>query len=615
MIPREFIQRLRETVPVSEIVGRRVPLKRKGREWEACCPFHQEKSPSFFVNDIKGFYHCFGCGAHGDALKFLMEFERMPYTEAVHSLAREVGLDVPQATPEQQRREQQRQTLEGVQEQAALWFAEQLQLAAGQEARDYLTRRGLSVETQKQFRLGYAPDSRTALRDHLLKRGASEQQLLDSGLIIQPENYPSHWERSANASEQGEGAVEAAPSPASHRSATSPSGRGGRSYDRFRGRVMFPILDAQGNVIAFGGRLLSKDEKAAKYLNSPETALFHKGQVLYNWRNARAATEEKKPLLVVEGYMDVIALHQYGFAESVAPLGTALTEDHLRKLWQVCDTPILCLDGDNAGQKAMWRALELALPLLTPGKSLQFCILPRGEDPDDFLRNHGTEAFRTLLKTAQPLSRVMVEYTRRQTGEETPEQKAKLEASLEALAKRIAHPSLQQHFRSYFRQQLWPKKKAPRAAAQQVTKLATVDGRKQGVRLLERQMLKLLLSHPPLLENASVEEGLGHLHLQDSQSGEIQQWLISGAGQFPQEGWPEAAVQLRDDKTVKLPASAAEEPLVVWQQLLDGYTLVHIQDDLDALKQEMLAEWSETRQQRVQELQRQIEHLQAKRFG
>lgn len=572
MIPREFIQRLRENASVSEVVGKRVPLKRKGREWEACCPFHQEKSPSFFVNDVKGFYHCFGCGAHGDAIKFLTDYEKLSYTEAIHALAQEMGMQVPQATPEQQRREQQRQTLEGVLEQATLWFSQQLQLSGGAEARDYLTRRGVSAEIQKKFRIGYAPDSRTALRDHLLKLGATEKQLLDTGLVIKSDT--------------------------------------GTTYDRFRGRVIFPILDAQNNVIAFGGRLLAKDEKAAKYLNSPETELFHKGQVLYNWRQARAAADEKKPLLVVEGYMDVIALAQYGFAEAVAPLGTALTEDHLRKLWQACDTPILCLDGDNAGQKAMWRAAELALPLMIPGKSLQFCMLPKGEDPDDFLRNHGADAFRALLKTAQPLSRVMIETMRQHTGEDTPEQKAKLEASLEGLAKRITHPSLQQHFRSFFRQQLWPKKKAPRSTTQEVTKLATVDGRKQGIAALERQMIKLLLCHPTMLQLAEVEEALARLHLQDPLCAEVQSWLEQGGGT-----WPESAMQLRDDKTILLPQMAGDWPQRAWQQMLENYHLVQMQDDLDQLKQEMIAEWSEAKQARVQELQKQITDLQNKRFA
>lgn len=577
LIPREFLQRLRDAVSVSEVVGKRVPLKRHGREWQACCPFHQEKSPSFTVNDAKGFYHCFGCGAHGDALKFLIEYERLSYPEAVEALARETGMEIPKPTPDQEKRERQRRSLEEILEQACNWFCQQLQLAQGQSAREYLAKRGIPLEIQRYFRLGYAPDARTALKDFLLAQGATESQLLEAGLIIRPDQ--------------------------------------GNSYDRFRGRVIFPITDSQGQVIAFGGRLLAKESKAAKYLNSPETALFHKGQVLYNWRNARQESSESQPLVVVEGYMDVIALYQYGVPQAVAPLGTALTEEHLNKLWQAVDMPVLCFDGDAAGQKAMWRAAELALPLLQPGKSLKFCLLPGGEDPDDFLRHHGAEAFRKLLTGALPLSQVIVEQLRRQTGDQTPEQRAALEKQLEQWAARITHASLQQHFRRYFRQQLWPGKKQVPQTAAKVKQLAATDSRAQGLRLLEKQVVRLLLCYPELLERHEVEEIVGSLHFQDATATAMQSWILSSGSLSIIEDWPEVALHLKADKTIALPAIAAQNPQLAWLQILDNYHLVQMQEDMDSLQRDLATDLTEENLQRMQSLQQQISELQAKRYA
>ncbi len=590
IIPREFLQRLRDTVPLSELINKRVPLRRKGREWEACCPFHQEKTPSFTVNDAKGFYHCFGCGAHGDSLKFLMDFERLPYMEAVEALAREAGLAVPKPTPEQARRERQRQSLEDVLEQATLWFSQQLQLAGGHTARDYLHRRGLPTSLQQHFRLGYAPDTRTSLKDALLKQGITEQQMLAAGLIISPDAY--------HPAEQGRSAGSAA----------------SKTYDRFRGRVMFPILNGQGQVIAFGGRLLAKDEKVAKYLNSPETELFHKGQVLYNWRNARAAADDKNPLLVAEGYMDVIALHQHGFPQAVAPLGTALTEHHLQKLWQASDAPILCLDGDAAGQRAMWRAAELALPLLQPGKTLQFCTLPAGEDPDDFLRRHGAEAFRKLLKSARPLSQVMVAHIRAETGEDTPEKMASLEKKLEQLAQRIAHPSLQQHFRRYFRQQLWPGKKQPKQAATAVRQSAFTDAAQSGRRSAEILVLKTLLCHPQLLQDPAVEEALSAIECRDRLCAFVQGWLLTHLSHFPDCEWPSQATSLRD--AAAHPYITKEPyPEKLWETALEALHMVQMAEEIEHIKQELTSDWSEERQAQMQELQREIAELQARRYA
>lgn len=584
LYPRAFVQRLREELAVSEVVGKRVPLKRKGREWEACCPFHQEKTPSFTVNDQKGFYHCFGCSAHGDALKFLMEFERLSYPEAIEALAREAGMALPTPSPELEKQEKRRQNLTDIMERAADWFAEQLQLSGGTQARDYLQRRGVTADSIKNFRIGYAPDERQALKRHLLKQGAEEAQLVAAGLAIQPDS--------------------------------------GESYDRFRGRIMFPILDAGGEVIAFGGRTLKKDDKA-KYLNSPETELFHKGQVLYNWKRARAQVSDDRPLLVAEGYMDVIALHQAGFAQAVAPLGTALTEQHLQKLWQACDAPVLCLDGDSAGQRAMWRSAELALPHLQPGKTLKFCVLPQGQDPDDFLKNQGAAAFRKLLDGAESLSQVMLAHMRRETGEETPEQRAALEAALEGLAQRIKHAGLQQHFRRYFREKLWAKPGRRQAQAHaRVKQLAAVDGRRSGLEMLERQLLRAVLCQPALLEEAVVEEALAGLHCRHAELAAIQRWLLESWHALPEpEDWPQAVIALQQDKAIPLSpvfAAAEPDPLLLrqaWEELLEAHHVTQIQRDIDGLKRELEAEWTPERQEKLELLKAQILALQSRRYA
>lgn len=586
-IPKEFIQRLREVTVVSAVIGKRIPLKRKGREWEACCPFHQEKSASFFVNDVKGFYHCFGCGAHGDSLKFLMEYERLGYVEAIEELAREAGMDVPRPTPEQREKLIQQRSLEEVMEHATQFYTQQLYLAAGHEARDYLLRRGLSEATIKEFRLGYAPAGRTVLRDYLLSKGIKENQQIEAGLLIKADD--------------------------------------GATYDRFRGRIMFPILDAGGQVIAFGGRLLQKDAKAAKYLNSPETPLFHKGHVLYNWRQARAAVDDKQPLIIVEGYMDVIALHQAGVAQAVAPLGTALTETHIQRIWQGCEHPVLCLDGDAAGQRAMWRSAELALPLLQAGKSLRFLVLPSGQDPDDFLRTQGVTAFRKLLESAMPLSQVILQHLRQETGDTTPEQRAALEAKLEEIAKRITQPTLQQHFRQFFRQQLWGSRKGNKqqggyapVTAPQVLKIAQLDSRQQGRVTIEKQMLRLLLLHPELLQEAAVEEAFGQYDFLEAENRGIAGWLSVQMAEVslpPESLWPPHARSLRDNPSIGLPPQTGFSPLQAWQQVQESFSLSQMQEELEMLQQRLASEFTEENLARFQALKNEVEALQAKRYG
>ncbi len=407
--PPQFLDEIRARLPVSEVVGRRVKLKRAGREWKGLSPFQQEKTPSFTVNDQKGFYHDFSSGQHGNIFDFVMETEGVSFPEAVERLASMAGLPMPVASPDMERREQRRRTLYDVMEMAAQFFAQTLASRAGAKGRGYLADRGITPATQLKFRMGYAPGERFALKEHLGQAGVPVEDMVEAGLLIGGDDVPV-------------------------------------PYDRFRDRVMFPIGDARGRVIAFGGRALEKDVPA-KYLNSPETPLFHKGDNLYNLALARQAAHDGAPLIVVEGYVDVIAMVGVGFAASVAPLGTALTENQLALLWRMADEPILCFDGDRAGQKAAWRAADLALPNLVPGKSLRIALLPDGQDPDDLARSGGRAAIEEVLASARPLAEMV--WTREIEGGDysTPERRAALEARLGALTQGIRDEVVRKHYR------------------------------------------------------------------------------------------------------------------------------------------------------------------------
>src|SRR5271168_3354555 len=405
----QFLDELRARLPVSEVVGQRVKLKRAGREWKGLSPFQQEKSPSFTVNDQKGFYHDFSSGKHGDIISFLMETEGLGFAEAVERLAAMAGLPLPAVTPDAARHEQRRKTLHDVMELAAKFFADTLASRNGAKARGYLADRAISPATQHQFRLGYATGERFALKEHLGSQGISVDDMVETGLLIGGEDIPL-------------------------------------PYDRFRDRVMFPITDARGRVIAFGGRALEKDVPA-KYLNSPETPLFHKGDNLYNLATARQAAHNGASLIVVEGYVDVIAMVTSGFAGAVAPLGTALTENQLALLWKMADEPILCFDGDKAGQKAAWRAADLALPHLTPGKSLRFALLPEGQDPDDLARSGGRGAIEEVIGAARGLADMI--WSREIEGGSfaTPERRAALEARIGELTNGIRDEVVRRYYR------------------------------------------------------------------------------------------------------------------------------------------------------------------------
>ena len=414
--PPGFLDELRARLSISDIVGRKVSLKRRsGSEYAGLCPFHNEKTPSFTVNDKKGFYHCFGCGEHGDAVGFVMKTEGLSFPESVEKLAREVGLPVPRATPAERERVERASTLQQVVELAAQWFQKQLRLPVGRQGLDYLRGRGLSDETIDDFRLGFAPDSRDGLIAALKHENVPIDKIVEAGLAIQPEDRRE-------------------------------------PYDRFRGRVMFVINDRRGRAIAFGGRVMGAGEP--KYLNSPETPLFHKGANLYCLDRARQAVTKDQPVIVAEGYMDVIALHGAGFTGAVAPLGTALTEGQLAELWKLADEPYLCFDGDNAGRRAAARGAERALPLLRAGKSLRFLALPAGEDPDSLIRTRGPDAVRRALELARPLSDVVWEMETEGKSADTPERRASLQRGVEQRVAEIADPVVRDYYRTEMRSRL-----------------------------------------------------------------------------------------------------------------------------------------------------------------
>ncbi|MEL6829573.1 MAG: DNA primase [Pseudomonadota bacterium] len=422
-IPDGFVDELKARIRPSDLIGRKVKLKKQGKEWVGLSPFTTEKTPSFYVNDQKQIYKCFSSGNGGDVISFVMETERLSFMDAVEKLAEDYGMPLPKATPESQEAYDRRLRLLAACEAAASFFESQLRTDIGSEARAYLTQRGLSAEAWTRHRLGYAPDDWRTTFQHLTAKGFSKAELLEAGLIVQPDG-------------------------------------GGDPYDRFRGRVMFPIGDTRDAVIAFGGRAILPDAKP-KYLNSSDTPLFHKSNVLYRYKLAREAygDTDANGLIVCEGYMDVIALAEAGIGHAVAPLGTALTEPQLALLWRAGPEPVLCFDGDRAGLGAAYRSIERALPGLEPGRSLFFCLLEDGMDPDDVIRQHGVTAMHERLQAAIPLIELLWRRERDLEPVDTPERQAGLEQRLLKAASAIKHQGVrsayEQELKSRLREHIW----------------------------------------------------------------------------------------------------------------------------------------------------------------
>ncbi len=591
--PPSFIERLRSHFLMSEVIGRRVPIKKHGREFQGLCPFHNEKSPSFTVNDEKGFYHCFGCGAHGDAIEFIRTFERLSYPETVETLAREAGIPLPELTQEQTHRIEVEKTLVGVLEAACQWFEKQLLATGGSIARDYIEKRGLKPETIRTFRIGYAPDDRTALYNHLKAAGFSQPLQAEAGLIIIPEDGPA--------------------------------------YDRFRGRVMFPIRNASGKVIAFGGRLIvnTANKNLAKYLNSPETPIFKKGEVLYNLDLAKKPARDGNMAVVMEGYMDVVSTAQSGIHYALATLGTAVTPEHLRLLWQLAKEPVMCLDGDAAGQRAMMRAAEVALPLLKPGYSLRFAVLPKGEDPDTYVQKHGKAAFEKLLAGAQRLSQILWETLSSQYKTDLPEARAALEGAFKKLADAIADPTVKAHYVSYFRKLLWAKGAAPQAAQPRSAQVAQMASAPHSAALdqLAKQLLKLLLTFPPLLYKDQRDETIAHLDIHDTRLDVMRHALLASLGHVVIEGQEAFIANIRlhvaeeifdavVTDTLKLPYKEAlteDDAVQLWNEILGAYQMAHLEFEIRELEKTMAHSMDEASCRRMDELKQAQWKAQAKR--
>jgi DNA primase len=509
-LPPGFLDDLRTRTSLSQVVGRKVTWDArksnpgKGDLW-APCPFHQEKSPSFHVDDRKGFYYCFGCHAKGDAVTFVKETENVSFMEAVEILAREAGMPMPARDPVAAERADRRTELSKVMEEAFKWFRLQLKTSAASEARAYIARRGLSEAAQDRWEVGFAPDHRQGLFHALTQKGIAPDMIVESGLCAKPDD-------------------------------------GGAPYDRFRGRIIFPIRDGRGRAISLGGRAMDPNARA-KYLNGPETVLFDKGRNLFNHGPAREAAGKGQPLIVAEGYMDVIALVEAGFKSAVAPLGTAVTEDQLKLMWRIHDEPIIALDGDKAGIAAALRVVDLALPLVEAGKSLRFAILPTGLDPDDLLRAQGAGAMQKVLDEAQPMVSLLWRRETEGRSFDSPERKAALDKTLRAALTRITDPSIRSHygeevkrlrldlFGTRARPTWTPQRKGKFTEAPQnalaVTRgslLATAPDRIDEV-LREAVILATLITHPTLIQR--FESALERMDLTGEGHAEIRDILLS----------------------------------------------------------------------------------------
>ncbi|MHA7827824.1 MAG: DNA primase [Roseovarius sp.] len=422
-LPPGFLDELRTRTSLAQVAGRKVMWDNrksnqgKGDMW-APCPFHQEKTASFHVDDRKGFYYCFGCHAKGDAISFVKETENVDFMEAVRILAQEAGMQIPERDPQAQQKADRRSQLAEVMEAAVQFFGLQLRTAGGAAAREYLAGRGLDEPAQARFELGFAPAAWQALWDHLKGKGIDDELIMECGLA-RPSRKP-----------------------------------GGRPYDVFRNRIMFPIRDPRGRCIAFGGRAMDPNDDA-KYYNSPDTELFDKSRTLYHHGPAREAAGKGKPLIVAEGYMDVIALALAGFDAAVAPLGTAITEHQLQMLWRISDEPIIALDGDRAGLGAAYRAIDLALPLIEAGKSLRFALMPEGQDPDDLLRAKGAGALREVLDAAVPMVQLLWRRETEGRDFDSPERRAALDKALRENIKLIRDPSIRSHYGQAIKDLRW----------------------------------------------------------------------------------------------------------------------------------------------------------------
>ncbi|NNG02528.1 MAG: DNA primase [Inquilinus sp.] len=587
-LPPGFLDELRARVPVSEVVGARVRLTRAGHEFKGLCPFHREKTPSFTVNDSKAFFHCFGCGAHGDAIGFLMQHDNQPFMEAVEQLAARAGLTVPQPTPEDEARFARQKGLHDLAEAACLFFEARLRDAGGRLALSYLTERGLDDETIARFRLGYAPAEGRALIGALKSEGFAVDAMVELGLARVPED-------------------------------------GREPYSFFRNRVMFPVSDRRGRVVAFGARLLEGD--GPKYINSPDHPLFHKGQLLYGMSRARMAAGQGHSVVVAEGYMDVIALVAAGFQAAVAPLGTALTEAQIQELWKLSAVPVLCFDGDTAGLRAASRAADRALPLLRPDQSVRIAYLPTGEDPDSLIAAGGAKAMRAVLESARPLAEILWERALTAHRTDTPEGRAGLKAALEAEAALIVDRTVQEFYRREFRQRVeaafpWrtPAAQRPRpdAADRPAARSGPRPRRPAEADPLPTVLLAALLGHPALFDE--IGEAAALLEIADGGLDRLRREMIAALSgpsaldsdslrrHLCESGCAGGVDRLSSDRIYTLapfarPTVSIDEARAGWHEVWRRLEARRTRDELRAAGSALGREPSEANLARVQALQ------------
>lgn len=505
-ISPRFLDELRSRLTLSEIIGRRVTVKRAGRESKACCPFHHEKTPSFTINDDKHFFHCFGCGAHGDSIGFVMRYDNLSFMDAIEMLAAEAGLQVPQQTAHEVEKSRQEKDIYSLLEDSTQFFQAMLREARNKDALTYLQKRGLSPETMEAFRVGFAPEDPQALRKHLVSKGHKDRDMIAAGVV-------------------------------------KPSAKGGEPYAFFRDRVMFPVPDRRGRVVAFGGRILPEhlrppqrsDFTPPKYINSAETEVFHKGSMLYGEPHARRAAADDERLVVVEGYLDVIACVQAGIRGAVAPMGTALTEGQIISLWKMIPghekMPVLCFDGDNAGRKAAVRVCQYILPLLEPGRSVAFAFMPDGEDPDSLIRAGGVVQFNRVLDSAISLFDFIWDTHMAGRDTKTPEMRAGVIKTLENEVSRISNRDVQVHYSSLLRRKIsehfFPRKEFGKwqgKGDRPSFGLRPKSPQNQQKRIVPRVLMASILNHPHIF--AEVEEIFGGIVIQEAKLSRLRQEIM-----------------------------------------------------------------------------------------
>lgn len=458
---QKFLDELRAKVSLVDVVSEKVKLTRKGREYTGLCPFHNEKTPSFTINEAKGFYHCFGCGAHGDIIKFEMDANGLSFMDALEKLAHKAGISMPKFSKENSLETQKKQSLYDVMELATSFFERQLKMPVGAKGLEYFYNRGIDDALIKKFRLGYAPDQ-NALKAYLKSKDVNEFDMVELGLIVMPQD------------------------------------RGKIAHDFFKNRVMIPIFDKQNRVVAFGGRILGDGQP--KYLNSPETTLFNKRKMLYNYNFARDKAFENKRLIICEGYMDVIALDKFGFSYAAAPMGTALTEDQIETAWKVIGEPILCFDGDSAGIKAAFRSIDRALPILKPGYSLQFMFLPDNQDPDEFLRAKGAAEFEKFFAGTTSLIDLLWDKNTKNQPADTPERKALIEKNLKEEVMKIENKDVRMYYAQEIKKRLFETYGAGSLAPKPMPKKSPLKNRQPLNDIDLRFILAALIVYPELAD-------------------------------------------------------------------------------------------------------------------